>query len=147
MTAIFCWSRVRASSVHLMSINLSRRMYLFLSGFRVTLGIYGFGNGIVRDFAISKVNVINTRVEDGIIMGTPNDVTPSILLVADYGSTDKGVAMWNHDGCLNILVPCLRSNLLLESGRSLVCLVVVQVWQWVLYVNESNFLKLSLMRQ
>ncbi len=46
-------------------------------------------------------------------------------------------------GCLNVLVPCLGSNFLLKSRKSLVCLLVIQVWLWVRCVDESKFLKLS----
>ncbi len=40
-------------------------------------------------------------------MGTPNDVSLSIMLVADYGSKGKGVAAWDHKRCLNYLSPTL----------------------------------------
>ncbi len=91
------------------------------------LCIHGFGNDICiegSDFAVIKFNVINTRGQDGIVMGTPNDVTLSIAHAADYSSVGKSVATWNHNGCLDILLP-------------------VQVWLCVQCVNESNFLKLS----
>ncbi len=62
---------------------------------RFALGIHGFGDGICSessDFAIKKFNIINTRVYNGIVMGTPNDVSLSVVLVADYGAMGKGGA-------------------------------------------------------
>ncbi len=113
---------------------------------RVTLGIHSFGNDIDSeggDFAISKFNVINTRVDYRIVMGTPNDASLSVALAAHYGFAGKGGAAWNHDRCLNILVPCLGSNLFLEGREVLVCLLIVHVWKCVQWVNETNFHKLS----
>ncbi len=70
-------------------------------------------------------------------------VSLSIVLAFDYGSMGKGVAAWNHDGCLNILVPSLGGDFLLKRRKGLVCLLVIQVRLCVWGVNESNFLKLS----
>ncbi len=50
-------------------------------------------------------------------MGMPNDVSLSIALVADYGPAGKGVAAWDHDGCLDILVSGLWSDFLLEHRK------------------------------
>ncbi len=55
---------------------------------RVKLCIHGFGHGIYcegSDFTICKFNIKNPRVEDGIVMDLPNDVSLSIVLTADYG--------------------------------------------------------------
>ncbi len=76
-------------------------------------------------------------------MGTSDDVSLSIALAADYNPVGKGVASWNHDGCLNVLIPNFRSDFLLKDGKGLVCLLVVQVWLCVWSVYESNFLKVS----
>ncbi len=76
-------------------------------------------------------------------MGTPNDVSLSIALAADYGPASKGGATWDHDECLNVLIPNFRSDFLLKLGKGLVCLLAIQVWLCVWGVHEANFIKLS----
>ncbi len=76
-------------------------------------------------------------------MGTPNDVSISIVFAADYRPAGKGVALWDYDGCLNVLVPRFRSDFLLKREKDLVCLLVIQVRLYVRGVYESNCLKLS----
>ncbi len=69
-------------------------------------------------------------------MGAPNDISLSVLLAADYGSEGKGVAMWNYDGCLDVLVPSLWGNPSLRAGN------VLSVW-WLFRYGCGSGLSMS----
>ncbi len=59
--------------------------------------VQDFSNGICCkccDFAIGKVNVVKTCVENVIVMGVPNDVSLSIVLAAENDASDKSTATW-----------------------------------------------------
>ncbi len=49
-------------------------------------------------------------------MGMPNDVSLSIMLAANHGSTGKGVPLWNQDGGLDVPIPWLGGDLLLSPN-------------------------------
>ncbi len=76
-------------------------------------------------------------------MGMPNDVSLIVALAADYCPMGQSIALWDHDGCMNVFVPSLRSDFLLKGRKEIVCLLIVQVGLSIWSVYETNFLKLS----
>ncbi len=58
-------------------------------------------------------------------MDMSNNVSLSVALVADYRPAGEGVASWDHDGCLNVLIPSFRGDFLLKNRKSLVGLMFI----------------------
>lgn len=86
------------------------------------------GNGIGckgNDFTVFKLKVMKKCFKDWIIVGLPNDIPIGIAITTDNCTMSVGAKIQNHNQALNIFVPCLQENQLLEGWEDFFCLFII----------------------